>query len=726
MQWTSAPNIAGAPLPQRARGFWKAYGSAAFERLERLLEAERAQLPPWFVVGFGTGIAAWFALGGPVQWAAFLCISAGLALGGFLIGGGRAGQALGWFALAMTLGCGLVWVRAVTVAAPRLDRPVVTEFDGRVEMVETLVARGTVRLTLAPADSQLPPRVRVSIDTEAAPAQLAAGAVVHLRARLAPPPPMALPGTYDFARDAWFKRIGAVGKALGPVEIVQPSHGGGLEAVRQRLASHVHARLPGNEAGIAVALVTGDQNSVTEADADAMRASGLTHLLSVSGLHIAAVVAAAMLLSLKLLALSERLALRFNLVLVSAGVAAAAGIGYTLLTGAQVPTVRSCVAALLVLLGIALGRDAISLRLVAVGALIVLIFRPEALAGPSFQMSFASVTAIIALHSTGWARRLFLRRDEGIFMRFGRAILAIVLTGLAVEFALIPFALFHFHRAGLYGVGANVIAIPLTTFVIMPLEAGALLLDTIGLGGPVWWLTGQAIAGLLSLAHSVAAAPGAVALMPSMPRWAFGAIVAGLLWLCLWTSRVRLAGIVPFAIGVIAASLAPAPDLLVTGDGRHLVVLTRDGTPLLLRERAGDYMRQLFAEASGFAGDPPNLGEEPSSLCSHDSCTAAIRKGDVEWRLFATRSTTLIDWTATTDACAQADIVVADRRLPRSCIPRWLKLDRAALAQTGGVAIYLRPKPYVETVAERVAGHPWAEPPPSARSTPRVRFRRGR
>ena len=725
MQWTSAPNIAGAPLPQRARGFWKAYGSRAFDRIERLLEAERAQLPPWFVVGFGAGIAAWFALGLPIQWAAFLCISAALALGGFLLGGGRAGRALGWLALAMTLGCALICVRAVQVAAPRLERPVVASFDAKVEMVETLVARGTIRLTLAPTDPQLPPRVRVSIDAEAAPAQLASGAIVQLRARLAPPPPMALPGTYDFARDAWFKQIGAVGKALGPVEIVQPSHGGGLEAVRQRLASHVRSRLPGNEAGIAVALVTGDQNGVSEDDAAAMRASGLTHLLSVSGLHIAAVVAAAMLLSLKLLALSERLALRFNLVLVSAGVAAAAGIGYTLLTGAQVPTVRSCVAALLVLLGIALGRDAISLRLVAVGALIVLIFRPEALAGPSFQMSFASVTAIIALHSTGWARRLFLRRDEGVFRRFGRAILAIVLTGLAVEFALIPFALFHFHRAGLYGVGANVIAIPLTTFVIMPLEAGALLLDAIGLGQPLWWGTGHAIGALLGLAHRVAAAPGAVALMPSMPPWAFGSIVVGLRWLCLWTSRMRLAGIVPFAIGAIAAALAPTPDLLVTGDGRHLVVLSKDGTPLLLRERAGDYMRQLFAEASGFAGDPPNLGEETSSLCSHDSCTAAIRKGEVEWRLFATRSATLIDWTITTNACAQADIVVSDRRMPRGCTPRWLKLDRVALAQTGGVAIYLRPNPYVETVAERVAGHPWADPPPSARSTPRVRFQPG-
>ena len=291
---------------------------------------------------------------------------------------------------------------------------------------------------------------------------------------------MALPGTYDFARDAWFHRIGAVGKAMGPVQVMAAVAPKGLDKVRQRLREHVLARLPAASAGIAIALVTGDQNAVDQADADAMRRSGLTHLLSVSGLHIAAVVGFAMFLALKLLALSEQLALRLNLVLVAAGAAAAAGIGYTVLTGAQVPTVRSCVAALLILGGIALGRDAISIRLIATGALIVLVFRPEALAGPSFQMSFGAVTAIVALHSTRWARRWLQRREEGMIARTARSLLGIVATGLAVEIALMPMALYHFHRSGLYGVGANIIAIPLTTFVIMPLEASALLLDIAG------------------------------------------------------------------------------------------------------------------------------------------------------------------------------------------------------------------------------------------------------
>jgi competence protein ComEC len=708
VQWTSAPNIGEAPLPQRARGYWKSRFSAFHEALERGLEAERAQLPPWFVVGFGSGIAAWFALPSPSYWQTFLCVAAGIAVASFASRAGRTGRALGWFALAAMLGCSLVWARAHLVAQPRLERPVVTEFAASVVEVSHIAARDTARLLLKPHDAALPRLVRVSVDEDKFRPGIAPGAAIKLRARLAPPPPMALPGTYDFARDAWFQGLGAVGKLLGPVQVVTPAQPHGLDRVRDKLRRHILARLPESSAGIAIALVTGDQNAVDQDDADAMRRSGLTHLLSVSGLHIAAVVAFAMLLSLKLLALSERLALRFNLVLVAAAVAAFAGIGYTLLTGMQVPTVRSCVAALLILAGIALGRDALSIRLIATGALIVLIFRPEALAGPSFQMSFAAVTSIVALYSTDWAKHLLQRREEGPVARVCRDLAGIIGTGLAVEVALAPLALYHFHRAGLYGVGANIIAIPLTTFVIMPLEAGALLFDAAGLGAPLWWLCGASIDGLLWLAHAAASAPGAVALLPSMPFWAFGAMVVGGIWVCLWTSRLRLLGILPFAVGAGGAALAPSPDLLVTGDGRHLAVI-RNGAPLILRDKAGDYVRSLLAEASGFDGDPDVLDDDPQSDCSRDSCVASIQRGGRAWRLFATRSAMRIDWQPMIDACAASDIVVSDRWLPRGCKPRWLKLDRDALERTGGLAIYLGATPRIDAVAERIGSHPWAQ-----------------
>lgn len=132
----------------------------------------------------------------------------------------------------------------------------------------------------------------------------------------------------------------------------------------------------------------------------------------------------------------------------------------------------------------ALGRDSISLRLLAVAALALLALRPETLAGASLQLSFAAVAAIIALHSTDWARRHFTRREEGPVARISRAVFAMFATSLAVETAMIPLSLYHFHRAGLFGMAASLVALPLTTLVIMPLKGAALFLDIAGLGAP--------------------------------------------------------------------------------------------------------------------------------------------------------------------------------------------------------------------------------------------------
>ena len=682
---------------------------AARRRLEAFLEAERGQLPLWAVAAFGAGIALWFALPGPRQWAGLLFLAGGAALFGFTAAGGRAGRALGWFALALAAGCALVWVRATELSTIRIERPQIVTLTARVERVETLVAKGDLRLTLAPLDDSLPPRLRVSVPGSEEPPGLAPGAIVAVRARLTPPPPMALPGSHDFARDSWFRGEGGTGRAMGPIEVKVSAQATGLDALRSRLDRHIRSQMPERSGGIATAIVTGDQNAVNEEDADAMRRSGLTHLLSVSGVHLAAVVGGAMLLTLRLLALSRFLALRFNLVLVGAGAGALAGIAYTLLTGMQVPTVRSCVAALLVLGGMALGREAISMRLVAVGALLVLALWPESIAGASFQFSFAAVTAIVTLHSLSPVRRWLGPREDGLAMRLLRGVASLLLTGLAVEIALIPFALYHFHRTGIYSVFANLFAIPWTTFVVMPLEALALLTDGLGFGAPFWAATGWAIDRLLDVAHWVAGMKGAVATLPTMPVGAFAAFVLGGLWLCLWSSRIRLLGLLPIVFGGAAALAAPTPDLLVTGDGRHLALVDGSGRPALLRDRGGDFIRSLMSENSGYDGEPLAVSEVPGARCNRDSCLADVRRAGRTWRVLATRSGQRIDWADITAACRSADIVVSDRWLPKGCAPRWLKLDRKALESTGGVAIYLDDEPRVETVADRIGAYPWAE-----------------
>jgi competence protein ComEC len=711
----SASSIAGPPRGRAWTGRLRAGLGGMGERLERIADAERDQLPLWLPVGMILGIAAWFVLADAAAWTAFLLLAAAAGLGALALAPGTSwARAAAIFALAAAIGCGNIWWKAERVAAPRLTHERLATFEGGIETVQRLPAREAVRLVVRTSDPSLPPRLRVNVDQEKASDALRPGARVRIRAWLMPPAPAAVPGAYDFSRAAWFQGIGGTGRALDVAVTAPPSAesmAARLASWRQRLADHIRARLAGGEGGIAAALATGDQGGIPEEDAEAMRRSGLAHLLSVSGLHLTAVVGAVMLLTLKLLALSPVLALRFRLMLVAAGAGAVAGIAYTLLTGAEVPTIRSCIAALLILAGIAIGREALTLRLLAVGALLVLLLWPETLVGPSFQLSFAAIMAIVALHEHPKVRALLSKRDEPLYAKAGRFLLGLVLTGLAVEAALTPIALFHFHRAGLYGAAANIVAIPLTTFVIMPIEALALLFDLVGLGAPFWWLAGHALGLLLGLARTAAGAPGAVAMLPTMPAAAFALIAAGGLWLCLWRTPMRRWGLAAVAAGGIWALATPAPDLLVTGDGRHLALRTDAGNLAILRGRAGDYVRSLLSESSGEEAEFLEVEELASAACSEDLCAVNLVRGGRIWRLLATRSNRYVDIPAFARACAEADIVVADRRLPRSCRPRWLRADRDFLARTGGLALRLGTSAEVETVASSVGRHPWRTAP---------------
>lgn len=687
----------------------------AIRVVESWLEAERDQLPLWLPVMLAVGIAGWFLLPDQVAWLALIAAALGMALAGLAIGlSRRSGVALLVGGLAIAAGCALVWAKANWVAAPVLARPAIAEFTADVERVQQLAAKDSVRVVLRPKDAaELPPRIRVNIANADAPPGLARGDRLKLRARLMPPPHASLPGGYDFARTAWFQGLGATGKAFAPIERLSAAPDGG--SLRERLGAHIKGSLGARPGGIAVALVTGDQGNVTEADADAMRRSGLTHLLSVSGLHITAAVGAAMLLTLRLLALSPTLALRWPLMLIAAGAGAVTGIAYTLISGAEVPTVRSLVAALLVLAGMGLGREALTLRLVASGALVVLLIWPEALIGPSFQLSFAAVTAIVALHEHPRMRAFTAAREEGPLFRMGRGAIALLLSGIAVELALAPIALFHFHREGLYGALANIVAIPMTTFVVMPLELLALIFDLVGAGAPFWWATGKAIDALLWIAHTAGHAPGAVALLPGMAIGAFALMLAGGLWICLWRTRLRWAGALPFMVGASWALLTPAPELLVTGDGRHLAVTDRQGGYALLRPRAKDFVRGMLAEAAGVDGELADLDDLPGAACTADTCLAAVTRGGRTWRVLATRSAYLLPIAAMNRACAAADIVVSDRRLPRSCKPRWLKLDRPALAMSGGVTVTFGVPPSFRVTSAAGDRHPWTRAGPVTR-----------
>lgn len=682
-------------------------------RMESWLEQERERLPLWIPVGVGTGIAIWELFWGDALWWV-VGAGAAMAASALLFSAGSYLRTIFLvLPLAVIAGFGLISLKSAVVADAALERPWYGEFYGRVEQAEHLAAREKYRLTLdTDGHAGLPQTIRVNLSPEQYRPEFRAGAVVRLKARLMPPAGPALPGGYDFARRAWFAGLGATGSALGEVQLHSASQRPYmLQDFRQSLSSHVRSRLSPSEGSIAAALATGDTGAISPEDAKAMRESGMAHLLSISGLHVTAIVGGVFLFVSRLLALVPWFALRYSVPLISAGIAALAALGYTLLTGAEVPTIRSCVAALLILLALAMGREVLSLRMVAAGALFVMLFWPETIAGPSFQLSFAAVTTIIVLHEHRFMRGLISGQGDGVAKRIGRGAVSLLLTGLAIEIVLAPIALFHFHKTGLYGALANMAAIPLTTFVIMPFEFLALLFDMVGLGAPFWWVVEQGLHLILAIAHGVSALPGAVTMRPEMPIFAFAALVLGGLWFAIFTQRIRFAGLVPVAVGFLMLVTTARPDILITRDGKHMAIVADDeqgqgANIALLRSRAGEYVRDTLRETAGITAQPSAIEDYTGARCSADSCVIEIAGKNRNWRVLATRTPYFIPAMELAAACRRVDIVVSDRRLPYSCKPSWMRLDRRSLAELGGVSVYLN-EGRVDSVNAKGARPPW-------------------
>jgi competence protein ComEC len=283
----------------------------------------------------------------------------------------------------------------------------------------------------------------------------------------------------------------------------------------------------------------------------------------------------------------------------------------------------------------------------------------------------------------------------------------VLLTGMVIELALMPMAVFHFHRAGIYGSLANVFAIPLTTLVTMPALGLALVLDLAGWGGPAWRVVDGSLRLLLWIAHFTAGQPGAVSFVPASGGGGYALFLAGMLWLALWRGSRRFWGLAPALVAVGAMALARPPDLLVTGDGHNLGIVDHDRDRLLiLREGRSTFTRDAMQASAGMAGDVVPIEDWAGARCNRDVCLFHLERGGRDWRILVVRRTA---WDLAMDlraACAAVDIAILPQKYPGTCRPGIALIDKALLLRTGGMAFDLDRRS-VTTVAAGEGEHPW-------------------
>jgi len=698
------------------------------------LEAERDRWALWIPAGFATGIGGYFALERePAAWLGAVVL--GLAVTAGILGRRRPGLLLACLALAVVAaGFAAAQFRTASVAAPVLQKRIgPVAVSGRIAAVERR-AKGW-RLTLETPEigflepARTPARIRVVVLHESG-GDFDPGQRVRLRAVLRPPPEPVAPGAYDFARRAFFQGLGGVGFAYGKVRAATGPPGGlagdpvparataitflsrtWWTRLRLITSERILAALPGESGPIAAALMTGARGAIPEATLTAMRDSGLAHLLAISGLHVGLVAGLLFFGVRALLALVPALALRYP---IKKWAAAAAGLGafaYLALTGASVPTQRAYLMVGLVLLGILLDRSALSFRLIAWAAVVVLAVAPESLLSPSFQMSFAAVAALIAAYEMlrdRW-RRLVAGNGPpggalgGVLAWAGRQVSGAAISSVVAGLATAPFAVYHFNRIAWYGLAANVVAVPLTALWIMPWALVAFALMPFGAEELALAPMGWGIEVMLAVARRVAAWPGAVSLVPVMPTGALVSIALGGLWLCLWRRPWRLLGVLPILAGALAGALAVPPDILASGDAKLMAV--RDGTDGLYlssarvrRFDAGIWRRRLGLEDS----EPwPHLGQAAEGRLSCDPLGCIYR---------ARRQVVALtgDARALADDCAVASVVISREPVGGRCKGPGLVIDRFDLWRQGGHAIWLGEKEIrVETVRAHRGVRPW-------------------
>ncbi|MCH9765019.1 MAG: ComEC family competence protein, partial [Alphaproteobacteria bacterium] len=530
------------------------------------LHQERAAWFGWLPVVIGLGAATYFQLMiEPSLWLAGLVVLAAVVihrLSRHAVSFGVAATIL----LFVAIGFAAAKVRTEWVRGPVLERPLgLVSIEAFVERIEPKPKRGA-RLTLRPiaieklTSDQLPIRIRVRVLN--AVQGLHPGSVIRLKARLAPPPPPSHPGSFDFARHAWFQSIGAVGYALARPTI-EPFTGvvpwtlqarAGVERVRQSIASRMRAILPNQTGAIAIALVTGERGGISETTNQIYRDAGLFHILSISGMHMAVMAGAVFFVVRFGFAAVPTLALQYPTKKWSAMIAAMAALGYLALSGGAFATVRSYIMISVMFFAILIDRPALALRNVALAAVLILLLFPESILDPGLQMSFAAVAALVSVYEALRASKLGQRMADYGFVRKGVVFfLGIVLSTLVAGLAVAPFAAFHFHNTQHLAVLANLIAMPLSNLIVMPAALGVLTLMPLHLEWPAVVAMGFGIDLMTETARWVAGLPGAVGRVATLPQAAFGLIVMGGLWLVLWHTRWRLFGVALAALGLAIA-----------------------------------------------------------------------------------------------------------------------------------------------------------------------------
>lgn len=645
--------------------------------LTRTLQAQRGTGLIWSPIWLGCGVGWYFALRVELDpaLARWLILWGGLGLLMALVLRRWWAVSGPIFAVALVAaGLGVASNRAQMVAAPVLEFRYYGAIEGRIIAIDRSASEA-VRLTLDEvrlsdvAPARTPTRVRISLHGDGPHVEPLIGLHIATTGHLSPPPGPVEPGGFDFQRHAWFLGLGAMGYTRNPtLALAEPRGGLFIQRFRRGLTQALMSRLPGEAGSVAAAITTGDRSSISAETTLALRRSNLAHLLAISGLHMGLLTGLVFMIVRHGLALWPRAALRWPTKKIGAVAALAAGAAYLLVSGGYVATQRAFVMVCVMLVAVLLNRRAISLRSVAVAALIVLLLRPEALVGPGFQMSFAATTALVLVFGA-----LRGKMAKG----WWSPVVAVLISSAVAGAATAPFAALHFNQVPHYGLIANLLSVPVMGMVVVPSALVAFALWPFGLEALGLWGMELGISWIIGVAHWVSSFSGAVSFVPAPDGLVLPILGASLVAMAALRGFSRAAALAPLALAMVFWVNTQRPDVIIAETGGLISILGPEGRALS-KPRGDGFSARVWLENDG-APASQEVAAERSGV-THDGRRSWVRFGDMA--VLQVRGQRALD---ELQGCGGAHLLILTVRdeIDRPC----LVLDPRTLRSTGTVSL---------------------------------------
>ncbi len=605
-----------------------------------------------------------------------------------------------------------------------IDTDVTTHINGTI-LSKSIGTNGSPRYKILIHSTSQPqitrPPEKVQLVARGQGGTLDVGDMIDARVRLTRPSGPVYPRGYDFAFGAYINDIGAYGFVLGSPVITghaEPS----LLPLESRLelligqiqagiSSRINSQLTGDAAAIASALIIADKKAISEETVDALRNAGLAHILAISGLHMVLASGTLFVTIRAFLSLFPSLVQSIPVKKIAAFAALLAASSYLVISGAPISAQRAWLMLVIMLGAVIFDKPVITLRNVAIAAIIIVVISPSAVTTPGFQMSFAAATALVSIYGA-WARlkaknyassSSYFR--ETYFYKVLQFVIGLGLTALIAGLATGIFSSFHFHQLASYGVLGNILAMPVVTLLVMPVALLSMLVMPYGLEWMVLPSLGQSIEMVIYVAEWVAALGGEI--KTGKPHPAVTAIlVAGFLIFVLMRTSIRLVGFGIMGIGLSLSTIlsVPVPDILISEDGKLIGV--RHGQVLQVnRSRPSAFISEQWQSAFLFELEKPQ--KITASQIEFDQANPkrdeirGMLDGDGRFKCFNThfcikmKNELLIATLGKTEhlyqACKFSDIIIAtfgiNRTLRTECSSKTI-ISRYELKESGSMAFY--------------------------------------